>query len=288
MSQFLVRYQTDPFPYYYLPNNFADEEIRGFGEWIYAKHSSNIRKSMTKEMNSEWITRNYLSAKMILASSMMLNSLNYAKEKNLKMAIPYFSYYALLTSSRAFLYSIPYNEWKNDKFLELTHKKVIKLTKDYLNHLDKKFALNMENTLQNLKEWRELFSYKFPASGITNQNEVETDDLISFCGILCELAQLSSEQLQKYIIKNCIGDIEQWKETTDKLTVGYNYKTFIDKEDWYRIDYIKRKQYFPASIYYTMSEGMVEDYFNSWIEDNDAEDIFNDSDIDWGIIFPCP
>lgn len=38
----------------------------------------------------------------------------------------------------------------------------------------------------------------------------------------------------------------------------------IDKEDSYRIDYINRKKTFPISIYNTMSEGMVEDFFGSW------------------------
>ena len=298
MSQFNIRSITDNFEYSYLPSNFEEKQLTSFSEWIYTGHHTNINKKMNSEINSEWIIRNYLSTKMILAATVMLNSLDYAKQKNLKVVVPYLSYYSLLTCCRALLYSVPYNIWKpdneknpknkNNPFLEPAHDRVIKLTKDYLNHLDKDFAEKIFTNMKKLKEWRELFSYKFPASGVNDNEEYPYGDLIESCGILCELAQLSSEQLQKYIFKNCINNFEEWIVTTEKLEVGYKYKTIIDKEDWYRIDYIKRRQPFPANIYYTMTEGMVEDYFDSWLAENDSDEIFNDYDLDWRLIFPCP
>lgn len=296
MSQFSVRTVLDDFRYNYLLNNFEEEQLDDFSKWIYSGHHKNINKKMSSELNSEWIIRNYLSSKMIFAATVMLNSLNYSHEKNLKVVIPYLSYYSLLTCCRAFIYSVPYNIWesnivdnsekKTKNFLEPTHEKVKNLTKDYLNHLDAEFAEKIHGIITELKESRELFSYKFPASGFQN-NVIEFDDLIEYCGILCELAQLNSEQLQSYIFKNCVDDVEDWAIITEKQIIAYKYKTIIDNEDWYRIDYIKRIQPFPVSIYYTMTEGMVEDYFDAWLSESNSEEVFNDRDLDWRLIFPC-
>ena len=102
MSQFLVRYQIDSFEYSVLDNLFEDSQINHFEDWVYKGHSEVIRKKMTSKLNSEWITRNYLSVKMILSATTMLTSLEYAIEKNLQVTVPYLSYYSLITCCRAF------------------------------------------------------------------------------------------------------------------------------------------------------------------------------------------
>ena len=117
--------------------------------------------------------------------------------------------------------------------------------------------------LLHYKEWRELFSYKFPASGIDrySDNQYTIEELIETCKIICELAQLSSEQLQKYLFKNCIEDLEDWTSIDNEFIQNcYVYNEILDSEDYYRVRYIQRKQPFPTSIYYTMTEGMVEDF----------------------------
>lgn len=69
--------------------------------------------------------------------------------------------------------------------------------------------------------------------------------------------------------------LDTWKkiEVCD-FAETYTYFSFVDSKDLYRINYIKRKRKFPASIIFTLTEGMTEDFF--------------DPDINWSIIFPIP
>lgn len=289
--QFITRSIIDDFEYEYIYGLFSDKQLERFKNWIYNGHHENINKSMTIKLNSEWITRSYLSSKMILSATVMITSLEYAIEKNLKITVPYLYYYSLITCCRAFLYVNPYNQWnKDESFLKMNHSKIINFTKDYLNHLDSDYALKIANMLNELKESREFFSYKFPATGLRFVNTYQLDEVIEVCSILCELAQLASEQIQKYVFKNCTNNHSEWGiADMDLLKYTYRYNGIIDGEDWHRIDYIRRKQPFPTSIYYTMTEGMTEDYFGAWFPDEEQEydDVYN-PDIDWRRIFPVP
>ncbi|PIC62616.1 hypothetical protein CSV79_16125 [Sporosarcina sp. P13] len=225
MSQLQVRSLIDGFNYNYVDSLFDEDQVTNFREWIYYGHHKKINKVLTNEINSKWIIRNYLSSKMILSATVMVTSLEYAIEKNLKMTIPYLSYYAVITCCRSFLYTIPYNEWtSNEDFLKMSHSKIINLTNDYLNHLDSEFASETKAMINGLKEWRELFSYKFPSSGIGLTEEYGLDEVIDTCTTLCELAQLSSEQIQKYVLKKCMHNFEEWGETESNLMEhGYRY-----------------------------------------------------------------
>lgn len=287
--QFIVRNMIDDFDYMHINDLFTAKQLEVFKNWVYIKHHTNINNSMTVKLNSEWITRNYLSSKMILSATVMLTSLEYANEKNLQMAVPYLSYYSLMTCCRAFLYVNPYNEWKeNSDFLNMSHSKMINLTKDYLSHLDKNYALKINKILNDLKVSRELFSYKFPSTGPDMIKSYDFNEIIEICSELCELAQLTSEQLQKYIFKKCMKNYEEWNNVDlNYLKHSYSYNGITDREDWHRINYIRRKQPFPASIYYTMSEGMVEDYFGAWCPIKEDEELYN-PDVNWRIIFPVP
>lgn len=135
----------------------------------------------------------------------------------------------------------------------------------------------------------QLFSYKFPSSGTEVEGKYGFHEIVDICTILCELAQFSSEQIQKYVSKKCMYNFEEWIETEPHiLEHGYSYDDIIDEEDFYRISYLRRKQPLPVSIYYTLTEGMVEDYFGAWYQDDDGDsDIYN-PDVNWRIIFPVP
>ncbi|MEC2018992.1 hypothetical protein [Bacillus velezensis] len=288
--QFVTRMMfDDEFPYKHVYDHFLNEQLDLFGKWIFKRHHDNLNSSFTIKDNSEWITRNYLSSKMILSASVMVSSLEYAFKRNLNITIPYLCYYSIITCCRAFLYVNPYNEWKeNGDFLNTTHSKIINLTRDYLNHLDKDYALKIAKILNELKVSRELFSYKFPSTGLNFINGYDIDEIIEICSTLCELAQLTSEQIQKYVFKKCMDSYEEWNSVDmDYLKHTFSYNGIIDSEDRYRIDYIRRKQPFPASIYYTLTEGMVEDYFGAWCPEEDDEDLYN-PDVNWRILFPVP
>jgi hypothetical protein len=298
MSQLLTRMTIqDEFEYSILFDEFTEEEIKHYQEWIYSRFHSICNKEMNSKLNSEWIVRHYLATKMILSATVMLSSLDYCIEHNVRISVPYLSYYSVLTCCRAVVFTLPDVKWNNNSFLEMSHSKIRSEIKNCFMKLNQNYANKIYAEINSYKNYRELFSYKFPASGIRESMEgnYTYDKTVELCSVLCELAQLNTKEIEKYVIKNCLEDIDGW----EMLDVEYlkncfcyefdgdSMEVIIDDDDWYRIDYIRRKQPFPVSIYYTMSEGMVEDFFGAWCSENEEDDVYN-PDIDWRIIFPVP
>lgn len=216
----------------------------------------------------------------------------------MRMSIPYLSYYSILTCCRAVTFTLPDVSWNSGSIMEMNHSKVIKETKNCLMKLNKDYGEEIYNQIKSYKDYRELFSYKFPASGtgIMDYKNYSYDKTVDICRNLCEIAQLNSYQMENYIGKHCLQSLEEFKELDMKyLKRCFVYNTnnknieIIDNEDWHRIEYIRRKQPYPVSIYYTMTEGMVEDFFGPWKSDLEDEEgkIYN-PDVDWRVIFPVP
>lgn len=301
MSQLDVRILIgDSFEYYNLENKFEDKEISKYKQWVYSRFNEVCNKNMNSELNSEWVVRHYLATKMILSATVMLSSLEYCIEKNVRMSIPYLSYYSILTCCRAVIFTLPNISWKNgkDSIMEMNHSKTINGIKDCLMKLNKNYGEEIYNQINSYKDYRELFSYKFPASGtgVMDYDNYSYDKTVDICRILCEIAQLNSQQIENYIRKNCLHNLDEFKgldmeylNRCFRYNVNNTNTEIIDHDDWYRIDYIRRKQPFPVSIYYTMTEGMVEDFFGVWCSNlEDEEELLYNPDIDWRIIFPVP
>lgn len=302
LSQLLVRKIVgDEFEYERIFEVFRNDEVIEYQEWISKGFGRICNKSMTRELNSEWITRHYLATKMILSASVMLTSLDYAIRKNLKISVPYLSYYAILTCCRAVIFTLPEIAW-GQQLIKMRHDKILKQVKNCLKKINNGYGDEFYQDLVAYRDYRELFSYKFPAQGLSavlgDEYGFEYDKTIGICTLLCEIAQLNSKQIEKYVVKHCFHNIDEWK-TLDYEYIKhcfcyefYNEEfSILDYEDMYRIDYIQRKQPFPVSLYYTMSEGMVEDFFGSWcredLDEESNEDMY-DPDCDWRVIFPCP
>lgn len=300
MSQLDVRIlMGDRFVYYNLENEFEEYEIKRYEEWVYKGFHKICNKNMNSKLNSEWVVRHYLATKMILSATVMLSSLEYCIEKNVRISIPYLSYYSILTCCRAVIFTLPNISWENgkDSIMDMNHTKTINSIRDCLMKLNQHYGEDIYNQIKGYKDYRELFSYKFPASGtgLMNYDNYSYDKTVDICRILCEVSQLNSQQIENYIIKNCLQNLDEFKELDiEYLNRCFCYKInnenieIIDHEDWYRIDYISRKQPYPVSIYYTMTEGMVEDFFGAWYSDLDEEEQIYNPDIDWRIIFPVP
>jgi hypothetical protein len=110
------------------------------------------------------------------------------------------------------------------------------------------------------REYREIFSYKFPANGLTSHKE-NIEYTIEICNLLCEIAQFQSKVKENSISKNIKVEFNlDW----EILSIGYRYGEksfqFIDQDDGYQLDYITRKQKRPFSLLSTMTEGMTEDF----------------------------
>jgi len=78
----------DYFQYTYLQEYFTTEEIEKYKIRIRDRYRK-IVLNWDKKINTEWIIRNYLATKMILAATVMYTSLEYSLDKNLKIVHPY-------------------------------------------------------------------------------------------------------------------------------------------------------------------------------------------------------
>lgn len=307
-SQF-CRYDADPeYEYHFLPSmGITEAKIKKYGQWIVNSFDRICQKKLTLQLNSEWVARHYLAAKMVMSSTLMINSMIYSKDVNVLISVPYLMYYATISSSRALLFTTPEvtsEDFKN--IVTITHSKIIKLTANAVSKLDQTLANELRSYLLQWRSNREVFSYKFPASGIDLIEQPEIDNVISVCGILAELAQYASKCIENYIENYCFEDIKEWKGKKfdpNYIKACFQYKIdeydlvekkeatyfLVDHEDWYRVDYINRKQLYPSSVFLTMTEGMTEDFFGAWYPlDQELEDGQFNPDKDWNIIFNIP
>lgn len=291
MNQFLVRKALGiTFPYKEIGTYLTEEDVEK-GKSKLSNNFSKVIKEWDSTKNSEWVVRNYLAVKMIMSSTIMLTSLSYGKSKNIRVTEPYLIYYSLLNVCRAVLFTSPTVEWKEGAVMEATHSKILNIVGDAINQFNKDAGDNIKETLERARDYRELFSYKFPANGIGDFS-VSYDESISICRFLSEIAQLQSEILENKNFKKTEIETKLNRTVLEKafLYQGEKYN-FLDKEDWYRLDFISRKQPFPVNLYFTLTEGMVEDFFGAWCdyEDEEKDDIEKyNPDENWRLIFPMP
>jgi hypothetical protein len=290
MNQFATRLIVgDNFEYSAINNYLSKSDIRK-GQKKLENSFIKLTRNWDKEKNSEWIIRHYLATKMILSSSVMLTSLEYSINHNLLVVEPYLIYYSILNVSRAVIFTNPNTEWRGGGLIESSHSKALNIVGDSISQFNKKVGENIKTYIDKAREYRELFSYRFPANGIEGfKIEIGLENAVKICSFLAELSQLQSEKMQERIM---LKKDMKFELDIDALKVVYTYKgsqfEFIDSEDRYRIDYIYRKQPFPVSLYLTMSEGMVEDFFGAWCpNDTDNTELYN-PDTNWRIIFPVP
>lgn len=293
MNQFLVRKAIGiTFPYKNIHLYFTEEDMQR-GKSKLNNNYSKIIKTWDSSLNSEWVVRNYLSVKMIMSSTVMLTSLSYGKSKNIRVTEPYLIYYSLLNICRAVLFTSPTVEWKEGAIMEATHSKIINIVGDAVSQFNKEAGEKVKDILERARDYRELFSYKFPANGIGDFS-VSYEDAVITCSFLAELAQFQSEILEHKNFKRTEIETRLNRNILEKAFIYHGEKYhFLDNEDWYRLDYISRKQPFPVNLYFTLTEGMVEDFFGAWYDyfdedgENDSTDKYNPDD-NWRLIFPMP
>lgn len=135
----------------------------------------------------------------------MLSSANYAAMKGLRIVEPYLLYYSLFNTSRALVLLVPEQEWQDGRLLEeSTHEKVRNVTVDQLRYLSHDVAHEYQDLAQRALVTRELFSYRFPATGLKNEIEKllpDYEDVVFVCRYVAETAQLYSECLEKAFSK---------------------------------------------------------------------------------------
>jgi len=281
-----IKYAGQEWWYHFrtIPALIDEKQIEAFSKSLSLKYSKITRK-WDNDKNSEWIARIFLSAKMILSASVMLESLEYAERKNLRTVIPNLEYYSILSAIRSVIFVSPLVEWQNGKLITKTHKKSINVVSDWLSILDEELAGRFKKFILHSKAYRELISYRAPSSGDSFIKSTEFN-VIELCQLLVELAQLHSEVMERSIHKNVKGAFNFKEEyITQVCHSEIDGISFWDSEDKYRLDYLRRKYPLPTNIQHIMSEGHVEDFFGSWYAKEETDDdIFNPDD-NWYIIF---
>lgn len=245
-----------------------------------------LTKSWNADLNSEWTVRAYFSAKMVLAASVMAQSLRYAEDHNLRAVTSYLSYYTVMHSLRAIAFTSPNVAWNDGELLMMTHSKTINVSCDEISQFNRELSGRVKQAVLHLKAFRELISYRAPSSG--DRFPKPDFDIFEYSRCFLEVAQLQSELLEASIEKNVTESYDLQDEVLSHVTdIDMDGIHFHDQEDWYRLGYLARKHPRPANILHIMSEGHVEDFFGSWCADDENEKSF-DPDEDWRILFDVP
>jgi hypothetical protein len=227
--------------------------------------------------------------KMILASGIMAQSLEFAEQRNLRIVLPYLEYYSVFSLMRAVVFTSPWVEWKSGKIIEMAHSKTINIIGGFISKLDRKLSSKIIEQITYLKSYRELISYRAPSTGDSYPKLELGMPTLDLCRMLAELAQFQSEIFERSMRKHASSGFAFKDEYVHQIcSIKIGDYTFFDEDDAYRLDYLRRKDPFPTNIMHMMSEGHREDFFGSWCakDDNPAEGVFCPDD-DWSIIFNC-
>ena len=152
------------YEYRSFPGTFDDKKLSDYVQSLSLSFSKTT-KIWDDNLNSEWIARLFISLKMILSASVMLQSYNYAGRKNLRIVDTYLEYYSILMAMRALVFVTPTVEWRDGEIIKLEHKKTINVACDVLAKLDKGLSEKIKNHVIYIKACRELITYRAPSSG---------------------------------------------------------------------------------------------------------------------------
>ena len=275
---------------------FPYESLSTLKETLVKSYCDGLRRRFQKRTklanaNEEWFFRTYVGVKLILSSTVMLSSARYAVKKGLRVVEPYLLYYALLNTSRALVLMIPEQEWRDGELFEATHQKVRNVTEDQLRHLSRHKAAEYRDLVRRALVSRELFSYRFPATGL--KGEIATllpdfDHTVAMCRHIAEVAQLHSECLEAAFSK--LGR-PSGHFSEDALRGVFEYESedlgrlLFDRDDYIRLGSALTHAGRPVSLSLTATEGLVEDFFGAW-DFSDDEDHYRPEITEWDLIFP--
>jgi hypothetical protein len=246
-----------------------------------------VAKSFDDDKNAEWLIRSYLTLKYVLASTVMGTSANHAEAENLKVTLPYLNYYTMLNCARAFLFTLPCVEWKDEKSVAMTHQNIINTTGEKLRRIDDSVASKTKLRLLHGQQQRELFSYRFPASGLSvfGDGLLLTEDAIETARLLAELAQFNLSCLEAAIRKHTKASFEVGGQDNLWDLMRYDTKTreLIDDDDYHRVAYFIRKYKYPSELISLATHGLLEDFFGAWTSKDESSEGY-DPDEEWNLL----
>lgn len=277
---------TLAYNYRELPERCSDKEIT---EYIQRTRElfDPIARGFDDLRNTEWFIRGYLALKFVLGATVLANSAKYAEDRNLQVTLPYLGYYTILNCCRSFLLTLPCLDWRGERTIQMTHNNILNVTADKLRRLGHRHEGAFKPRLWAAKEQRDLFSYRFPATGLAlfGDSLVSVEEATAIARLLTELAQINLACLESRVTNHKPKASFNMLELDDMWhTMQYEVKSdlLIDDEDYYRVGYFVRKYKGPVSLAALATDGLVEDFFGAWGATDDRDDADRyDADRQW-------
>nr|WP_166179443.1 hypothetical protein [Altererythrobacter segetis] len=238
-----------------------------------------IAKAFDVEANSQWVLRHYLAIKFATAANMLAGSAAYAREHNLMLGVPYFNYYAVLNACRAFLLTSPQVIWEGEKTVEMTHQNILNRTADYMRTLDPNRMTTWRSKLEELRERRELFSYRFPLSGteLAGERSMDVEEPVLLGRLIAELACLNSECLDAALRKHSSMELAVRSIGDHELATAYELAgvSTPDPSDRYRLGKFVDGWKTVAPLEVMTSDGLMDDVYGTWCDPEDRPGMFD-------------
>lgn len=284
----LDRLSGSEFPYDYerLTAAFSNGGLNAYTQQTRRLFSP-IAKDFDDSANTEWLLRSYLALKFILHATIMAGSARYCRTHNVLIAIPYLTYYTLLSACRAFLLTCPDVSWQGVATTEITHSKAINRTSDLIKRVDADVAARLKRSLLAAKDQRELFSYAFPMGGAGGPAAqlLDLEEAILWAGVLAELAHLNSACLEGAVAKHGKGrfkllEEQAWELMEYRLSDGEEH---FDEEDWAWLSKLYSRHQAPVALSALVTEGLTEDFFGAWFDPDGTPGNY-DPDDNWSLL----
>jgi hypothetical protein len=174
---------------------------------------------------------------------------------------------------RAAIITSPLQQWKNGELVSMTHSKAINVSCDILKcFTSSACADDIKRQISEMKGRRELISYIAPSRGDADIELLNESDLIALCTRFSEIAQLQSEVMEASLHKKSPDPSTLvFKEVyfRQACTAVCENSEYTDREDVYRLNYLRRKHPMMTNVCHIISEGHSEDFFGSWLPNDD-------------------
>ena len=147
------------------------------------------------------------------------------------------------------------------------HSRIINSTVSAIGALSGTLKSDLQGLLERSQSLRELFSYRFPATGLAiTKEKPSSEETFLSAHRLAELAELNSECLASALAKHCTGEFKvDWHQLADLC--GYETpKHELDRDDYHRLGYLSRTK-LPSELMYIARPGLIEDFFLAWSAD---------------------
>lgn len=233
-----------------------------------------LTRSWDTARNVEWIVREYFAIKMVLGASLLLGSMRYSETANLQVVVPYLAYYGLFNAARAWVFLLPHQDWgARDQILTMTHQSVHNIVVTEARRINASLADWLDATLVRARASRELFSYRFPTGGPSDERMPETLDAIRGARLFAELAQSNSEMLSRALDQRGIDENVAADANDRRVLFAYQHevanqrRTILDWDDRLRIDQLLAKERRPYDLVGMARPGLLDDFFGAWLLD---------------------